>query len=181
MPQTILALLAIVAATVLTLQVKGSAVQTLDDAYENDAYSQARGVAVSVLERLSAYPFDGGEGGGVGSDTTAYSRRQHFGTGSTTTGVPLNDLFASGSFDDLDDFHGVSGAVASRSVGNPTTGGTETLDYDVSIVVTYAKRDPSGDWISVLAPRAHHKMAFVRVDHYTMDTPLQFGRVYTAP
>lgn len=184
MPQTFLALLAIVCVSLLVLQMGQGRVRDSTAIYRSDAIVQARGVAVSVLERLSAYPFDGGEGATpLGSGTNAYSPRGSFGTGGTAVGLDADALLASPSRDDLDDFDGVAGAVARQSVTDAETGATQEVTFEVSITVDYAARDGAGHWRPVTDPsiRTHYKLATVFIDHETFPGPLRFGRIYAAP
>ena len=179
MPQTVLALLALVVVTLLTQQTLLGTAADAADSHESESLVQARGVAVTVLERLAAYPYDGGEGGS-GPGTAAYSPPSRFGSGVSASGVSLDAVFAHTAYDDLDDFSGVAGAIASQPVTDPETGATTTLDFEVAISVRYAERDGSGDW-QPASSRTHHKLAEVRVTHPTLDAPLDFGRVYAAP
>lgn len=82
MPQTLLALLALVGVSLMVLQTGQQRMQKASDIYIDSAISQASGVGLSVLERLSGYPFDGGEGGTPsGSDVERFSPRGSFGGG----------------------------------------------------------------------------------------------------
>lgn len=193
MTQTLLALAALVALTMLTLGQVRDRVRNDADAYQLDAVVAARGVGVEVLERLSGYPFDGGEGGVVsslvgasgvtGSGTDAYSPQSRFGSDSVATGRMLDDLFANAGWDDLDDFDGVDGVVAPVRVTDPSTGAVRSRDFTVSVEVRYAEQEASGNWRAALSPltRSHCKRAIVRVDAPSLSTPLTFGRVYAAP
>lgn len=184
MHQTLLALLAVVCVSMLVLQTRRGRVEDGASIYRSDAVAQARGVGLSVLERLSAYPYDGGEGASpTASSTDAYSPRGRFGVGGPQRGLEMADVFADAARDDLDDFDRVVGAVARQSVSDPGGGAPADVVFEVSISVDYAARDGGGDWVRVAAPsrREHHKLVTVVVDHESFPSPLRFGRVYAAP
>lgn len=184
MPQTLLALLALVGVSLMVLQTGQHRKQKASDIYVDSAISQASGVGLSVLERLSGYPYDGREGGTpLGSGVERFSPRGSFGVGGATVGADLDALFSASSRDDLDDFDGIVDAVARQSVTNPETGAVEEVLFDVSITVDYVARDAAGDWqrVTDFSIREDHKLVTVSVDYEAFPVPLTFGRIYAAP
>jgi hypothetical protein len=183
MPQSLLALFGILAISTLVLQTSRDRMSDLDASYRNEAEVQARGVAVEVLERLSGVAFDGGEGGDAsGTGTAVLSPRASFGSSADTTGQPMETLFSSAGLDDLDDFDGVTGAVATVSVVDPESGTAQSLDLTVAIEVVYVEQDAAGNWgpAASAATRTPFKRAMVSVDHSSFAEPARLGRIYVA-
>jgi len=183
MPQTLLAVFAIFGVSLLALQGARGRIADLQDTYQSGAEVQARGVGVEVLERISGVPFDGGEGGTAGgTGTDAYSPPASFGTGVDSDGQPLGTLFTIGAFDDLDDFDGVQGAVATVTVFDPVSATAQTIEVEVSIEVDYVADAGGGDWRPVGGTtRTPFKRALVTLAHPSFPTPAQLGRIYVAP
>lgn len=184
MPQSMLALFAIFGISFLALQGSRDRIADLEETYRGDAEVQARGVGVEVLERLSAFPFDGGEGGSLeGTGTEMYSPVSAFGTSVATSGLPLGTLFNTPAIDDLDDFHGVRDAVARITVFDPVSASAQSLEIDVSISVAYVERDGAGDWGPVASPstRTNYKRVVVTLDSPYFPTPARLGRIFVAP
>lgn len=181
MQQTLLTLFAVVAAGLLMQQAMKANRADQASSFESETQVQARGVAVSILERLSGYPFDGGEGTTPGATgTNAFSPAASFGVG--LPAVSLDALFASSAYDDIDDFDGLAGVSAAQAVTDPVTGATQSFEVSVNVSVDYVKHTPSTGWGSVNgATRTPHKQVTVTVDHETLTTPVRFGRVYSAP
>ena len=183
MPQTLLALLALSAVSVLTLRNSHSRIQDMQRAHRADIEVQSRGVAVGVLERISGYPFDGGEGAppsaaGVGG----YSRPADFGADVAAAGRALDALFADAAYDDVDDFDGVADAVARQVLFDPASGEDRALDLAVDVEVVYVRPDAAGDWAPAPPPvRTPHKQATVSVRHPSLTAPVRLGRIYAAP
>lgn len=177
MPQTLLALLAVVGVTVLVQQGGRDRIDDAASTRRSEIEVQARGVATSVLERLSGVPFDGGEGGG----TSAYSPSLSFGTGASAAGRLLDEVFADGTYDDLDDFHGVQSVVARHFVYDPASKETRPLDLSVDIEVSYVEQDDGG-WVPPESyVRTPFKRAIVTVRASDLLAPVQLGRIYAAP
>ena len=184
MPQTLLALFAIIAASVLSFQNSQTRIRDITRSHRGEISVQARGAAISVLERLSGVDFDGGEGGDASSTgTDAYSPTQSFGSGSAATGRLMDALFADSAFDDLDDFDGVQGAVSRNSLYDPASDETRSIDLTVDIQVEYVEQDASDAWVAVTgsSDRTHHKRATVTIAHPTLTDSIRLGRIYAAP
>lgn len=156
-----------------------------DQMREMDIAVTSRGVGIEVLERLSAVPFDGGEGGtpgGVGPD--AFSPLSSFGSDSSSIGRPTDDLFTNPGWTDLDDFDSVEGAISTVKIFSPASGALESLDFTVNIEVRYVDQDAiTGDWqpVTELTRRTSYKRALVTVDSPMLTAPLQIGRIYAGP
>ena len=186
MPQALLGLLALAALSMLVLQSSRDRVQDATSTHQLDAVVTARGVGVEVLERLTGYPFDGGEGGTASATgPLAYSPASRFGvSGPSSAGVPLDDAFADTRYDDLDDFHGVDGALAQVQIADPTSGASQTQDFAIAVEVEYVEPDPvTGGWgpVQVADTRTPYKRAIVTVDSPHLAVPLQYARLYVAP
>lgn len=184
MPQTLLALFAIIAASVLAFQNTRSRLDDMTRSHRGEITVQARGAAISILERLSGLDFDGGEGGDAASTGTgAYSPSASFGTAATASGRLMDDLFADPAFDDLDDFSGVQNAVSRDSLYDPSSDQTRSLDLSVAVQVEYVEQGATDDWVAVASAsdRTHHKRATVTITHSTLSSPIRLGRIYAAP
>ena len=180
MPQTLLALFAVVAASVLAFQNSRTRIDDMTRTHRSDVEVQARGAALAVVERLRGYDFDGGEGASPGATgTDAYSPRKDFGTAVPTAGVLVDALFADPALDDLDDFDGIEGAVARQTLFDPASGEERALDLAVSVEVVYLQPSAGGDWET--APpgvRTAQKRAVVTVRHATLPLPIRLAQTY---
>ena len=185
MPQTLLAVFAIAAASTLAYQGSRDRIDDATRLYRAEVQSQARGLTEGVLARLAGLPFDGGEGGNAAAAGPArFSPASSFGAAAPSAGRPLDDVFADPAFDDLDDFDGVSGAVARHTFFDPATGTTQPFDLLVSVDVRYARQRADGSWEPVEGNpgfRSDRKWAVVTVEHATLPGGGRLGRLFAAP
>lgn len=143
MPQTLLALMAMMMMTLFAFNQQRNILMMREDVYMRDVDLRATGVAVDQLEAFSAFAFDAAT---VGDTIT---------TAGALTG--LADLGEDGTTDDLDDFDGTT-ATATRETP------FDTLAFSVTTSVAYVEEDDPD--VAAASP-TKYKKATVQV--YALD------------
>ncbi len=149
MPQSLLALLALMLASLTAFGVQRSQVHAYGGMTDNEVDMMAGALATHTIEVLEEMPFDtrvlpatvaqSGSGGGLprtaGTSSNGFSQERHFGytrteRGSNSSGGPCNlvDPVRTPHCNDLDDFHGVT----DQAVPFRTRGGEE-VPFEVSV------------------------------------------------
>ena len=147
--QTLLALGALVLATILALTTFQSRNDSQTRRLESLVEVEAVGVLTEVIETLGGYPFDGEPTSPP--DPAPLTPAANFGSAGVAAGDTLLAEIQKGTFSDLDDFHGIDGVLAFRDVSDPATGGTESLSFSLGVTVAYVEEVGAG-WVPSAAP-----------------------------
>lgn len=147
MPQTLLAIAAVMVATFFAFQQQRSVIDTRMQMIRNEIATSATGVAVDRLSEIGAMTFD---------DATK-SEAKIFSSGSlTASGVFTADA---PPIDDIDDFHG-------STVNRFRVFGGDTLWYGVQTSIVYA--DESNPDIAIVDPNVRTKFKKATVQVYSI-------------
>lgn len=169
MPQTLLAILALITVSNLSFRWKQEAIRSQQGAVSSELRTLARGVATEVLERSAYLPFDAVAAPATPDDCTPESA---FGDGSGG-GLP----FAAAA--DLDDLHDMEPLKVTRRVVSPETGEAVELDLFVTATVAYVD-DDSGDSLEATGGRkTFYKRLTVTVSSPHLSFPVRVPRVYS--
>ena len=156
MRQTMMGLLALMTAMLLSLNVNRSALNAKVQVIDSEMETIAGGVALEVLDYVGTKPFDAatdGEGVEQASELTTLP----FSTGQSYTQA-----------DDIDDFHQIQ---------------THTLpefefDFEIDVAVEYVdENDPD----LTASSQTFAKKVTVTVNNALMQTPVHLSQVYTYP
>lgn len=151
MPQTLLALLALMAAVTMSLSWQRDSMRAQMNLIEAELQVEARGVVNEVFEHVANLRFDENETPASTNDLTPETQ---FGINRS-----YNSLFVN----DIDDLHGMRPHRIIREVTNPLTGGTAQVPFVVTAEVDYVD-DSSGEelrWAG--GARTFHKRFTVTV------------------
>jgi hypothetical protein len=119
MPQTILAFLAILALTTLTLDQRDGKIRAYSARVGTEIELLAHGVGIGTIEMIAARPFDEATKGGNTVEST-----------DELTAPSFPDDSPSGVFDDVDDYHGVE---LTRAFETPD----DTTTFTVTVAIHY--------------------------------------------
>ena len=181
MAQTLLALGALVLATILAL----TTFQARNDAQTRRLESlievESVGVLTEVIETLGGFPFDGIPASPP--DPAPLTAASDFGV---SPSVPAGDtlsvhLWEKGTFDDLDDFDGLRGLLVHRSVSDPATGSDQSLAFAVDVDVEYVVENGSAGWVVSGTPTRFKRVrvAVTSPDMIASDNTARVERIYT--
>ncbi len=126
MPQTILALFAVMLTSMFALQQSRQAIRVQMNVVQRETQTQARGVASEVFAEIASFAFDENTKNATGVVPPSGMTPEPFST---------NKLFADA--DDVDDVHGMTPHLVTRDVTAPD-GSLATLTFEVTATVDYA-------------------------------------------
>ena len=138
MPQTLLALLALMTATTMSLTWQRDSLRAQTNAIEAELQVQARGVVNEVFETVANLPFDHNTVDASVSSTSELSPYYTFGMNRT-----WGDWGTGGAINDLDDLHKMKPYDMPRTVTNPLTGEDAQIVFRIMAEVDYVD-DASG-------------------------------------
>lgn len=170
MPQTLLALIAIVIATTFAITQTRAITHQDMQMVGLEVQTQATGVAAEWLDEAAARALVGGFDEATGPVVTAADLVPVAGlTPDSLFGPETLDggEFTTQGFDDVDDYHGLCATVL-RAMATPDGGGDAALTYRVRGRVQYVTdADPSGTPLGYLTPSPHptyQKLVEITVD-----------------
>lgn len=175
MPQTMLALLALMTATTMSLTWQRDSIRAQMNMIEAELQVEARGVVNEVFETVASLDFDQQTtGGATVNSTDDLSPYYTFGTNRTW-----------GSVNDIDDLHNMRPYDMERTVTNPVTGEDAQVIFQIMAKVDYVD-DASGVELrqSVGNARTFYKRFTVFVTPQigyadSTRTPIEVSRVFS--
>ncbi|HEX8386379.1 MAG TPA: hypothetical protein VF576_09355 [Rubricoccaceae bacterium] len=169
MPQTLLALLALVVASLLSFNVKDSTKGTYENQVHDELEMTAAAIALQVMETAEERPFDQRStpaGIAAANDYLPLQLGAEFSPWTSFGGVACNvdSLWTTTSCDDLDDLAGITRQYVPFQMRSSFSGSTERkrfIGLEVSIDIEYVLDE---DWTVESAFPTTHKR--VRIDVY---------------
>jgi hypothetical protein len=177
MPQTMLALLAMILASLLAFSQQRNAVSNYDDMVGNEAEMAATGAMMHVLELIGSRSFDErttpegiNTAGSLPLSANDFSQDGTFG-GFDTGECNLQEPFRTPECDDIDDLDGYVGTASALFSSGLT------MDFDVEIAVSYVQ---DGDISAPTTSRTRHKHVIVRASNRLLPHgTIQVERVFS--
>ena len=170
MPQTLLALFAIVLGGQLMLTWQSDRVRSHENLVRIELEAQARGVAGEVFETLATKPFDSVAAPSSPADLTPEAA---FGAG-----LALEDVV------DVDDAHLLAPYTASRIITDPN-GDPQQLDFEVTATVEYVTDASGAELVATGGAPTYYKMVTVTIRNpylsrfFGTDEGVRVARVYS--
>jgi hypothetical protein len=168
MPQTILALFALMLSSTFALQQSRHVLQTEMNMVRQEAQTHARGVASDVFAQIASLPFDEAT---ATATATAAGRVPV----SALTPEPFEEGLAFADAADVDDVHEMRAYVVTRTLTRPD-GTTGRLTFSVTATVDYAELRTEGE-DEVMRPtpdnsRTYTKLVTLRVRCLDLDASM---------
>lgn len=158
MSQTIMAMLALAVATLLSVNIQKSTVSARLATVHAEYEMLAGTVALDVLDHISAQAFDAATIGATVTDTNAL------------TALPFSEGKHYAAADDIDDFHNMQTHTYDTQYSN--------VSFDVDVAVTYvSEADPS----QTSSTQTFAKAVTVTIDHTYLNSPVEMSQVFTYP
>lgn len=168
MPQTLLALLALITVSNLAFRWQQESIRSQRGAVASELRTLARGVATEVLERAARLPFDSVANPTLPDDCTPESA---FGDGS---GGSLTFEAAQ----DVDDLHNMVPMTVSRRVIDAASGEAVSLDLFVTATVVYVDDDSGNSLGATGGRKTFYKRLVLTVSSPHLPVPVRVPRVY---
>ncbi len=156
MRQTLMALLGLMIAMLLSLNVQRASLSAKAQVIDNEMETIASGVALEVLDYVGSKPFDA---------ATALGEVEEE---SELTTLPFSTGMSYEEADDIDDFH----QIQTHSLPE------FEFDFDIDITVDYVdENDPE----VVATSQTFAKKVTVTINKGYLESPVQLSQVYTYP
>ena len=156
MNQTLMGLLGLMIAMLLSLNVQRASLSAKAQVIDNEMETIASGVALEVLDYVGSKPFDAATALGEVEDE------------SELTTLPFSTGNAYEEADDIDDFHQI------ETYSLPEF----DFDFDIDITIEYVDED---DPEVVATSQTFAKKVTVTINNEYLESPVQLSQVYTYP
>lgn len=156
MPQTLLALLALMTATTMSLTWQRDTIRAQMNTIEDELQIEARGVANEVFETVANLPFDENTppSAPIAKSTTDLSPEWRFGS---------DRHWGDTSVDDIDDYHNMRPSTIIRTVTNPLDGTDVDVRFEITAKVDYVSDDSGDELKSTGGVRTFYKRFEVQI------------------
>lgn len=151
MPQTLLALLALMTATTMSLSWQRDSLRAQMNLIEAELQVEARGVVNEVFERVANLPFDENTDAETADDLSLESS---FGS---------NRAWTDPGVDDIDDLHEMQPYDMVRTVNDPVTGEDVDVIFEITATVDYVDDSSGNELKSTDGERTFYKRFTVYV------------------
>lgn len=178
MPQTILAMLALMTAVLFTMGTHRQVIETEREMVANELEVMATGIALEAMEKIRTRAFDQV----VAEDPNKVYTESQFEPSSNwnnTTCKPFHGSGAANDCNDLDDFHGMNSATLTFTMGKDASGNDITVPFTVDVEVTYVDSD-----LNPVSGNTYQKQVTVFVQDQQTDNrpflrePVYISRIY---
>lgn len=169
MPQTILAILALMITITLSLGAQKQTTRAQEKMIANELEVMATGVALEAMERIRVRAFD--EKTTSGDEVYTKDEFEHpaewEGRGENWTCETFHGSGSSSDCDDLDDYHKMKPAILEFDMGKDPGGNALNFPFEVEVRVTYVDED-----LEAVSEQTYQKQVTV----YVQDKPQPGGR-----